>query len=614
MKKMIIGIAAAALLSSCQQVAGWFGTNDSKDSTGQQLNSESAHRAMVMRDESITRENAYSDLFLDSAALENYIKKENITGDMADKMRDFYLVRNHQFAWFTSEGLTEQARGLWSLYASEDKRDKNEPAAPIAERMDSLLTNDSIFFASADTASIAGRTATASANTHGATVKANKTSGTAKDTASATAGSSATDSASLATTRSAYFSASDTTLAQTELALTAQYVHMVSENKGPVTANNFLWLVPRKKMDAMQLADSLLNKQKDSSLWQGNAQYAALKQSLNLYYTAAQNSGWQTITTAAGLRKGTKSPAVTALKKRLAATGDYSASDTSNVFSDSLVTAIRSVQEQFGLRPTGQLNDSLVRELNVPAEQRVQQILVNMNRVLWMPQKNDSTEIMVNIPSLELAVYRDTTTLMKMPVIVGKEGTGTMAFRDQITQVVFSPYWNIPQSVVQREIKPEMNKDPNYLKKRNMEIVKQDDSLPQIRQLPGKENALGRVKFMFPNSFDIYLHDTPNRDLFAQKNRALSHGCIRVAQPDSLARFLLRDQPDWTPQKIAQAMNSGKEQKVDVKTPTPVVITYYTAWTDKKGKLNFRKDVYGYDQRTAEKMFTNTTLPTASPA
>ncbi|HET7898782.1 MAG TPA: L,D-transpeptidase family protein, partial [Flavisolibacter sp.] len=316
----------------------------------------------------------------------------------------------------------------------------------------------------------------------------------------------------------------------------------------------------------------------------------------------------------AGLHKGAKSPAVTALKKRLAATGDYPTVDTSNLFTDSLATAIRQVQEQFGLKATGQVTDSLVNELNVPAEQRVQQILVNMNRVLWMPQTSDSTGIMVNIPSQELTVYRDTATVMRLPVIVGKEGTGTMAFHDQITQVVFSPYWNIPESVVQREIKPAMDKDPHYLEKNHMEIVKQDDSLPQIRQLPGEDNALGRVKFLFPNSFDIYLHDTPNRSLFAQKNRALSHGCIRVAHPASLAHYILRDQTEWTPQKIETAMNSGKEQKVEVKNPVPVAITYYTAWINPAGKLNFRKDVYGYDQKTAEKMFTTPAVPDGKKA
>lgn len=552
---MIIGMAAVAALSSCQQVAGWFGTNNSKDSTQTTMTSESSNKAKVMRDESITKDNAYSDLFLDSAALENYIKKENLPAGRADRMRDFYLVRNNQYAWFSSDGITEQGRGLWSLSAAENKKDKKAPAASIEQKMDSLIADDS--------------------------------------------------------TR---FSPTDTSLVQTELALTAQYVELASASNSIVTADNYLWLVPRKKVDAAQLADSLLNKQKDSALGQNNPQYTALKQSLNLYYTAAKNGGWPTITAATGLHKGSQSPSVTALKKRLAATGDYPAGDTSNVFTDSLATAIKAVQEQYGFQPTGKLTDSLVKELNIPAAQRMQQILVNMNRVLWMPQKQDSSEIAINIPSLELVVYRDTATVMHMPVIVGKEGTGTMAFRDQISEVVFSPYWNIPSSIVKREIKPEMDKDPDYLKKKNMEIVKQNDSLPQIRQLPGKENALGRVKFLFPNSFDIYLHDTPNKDLFAQKNRALSHGCIRVAKPDSLAHYVLRDQPEWTPEKISAAMNGDKEQRVTVKNPVPVVITYYTAWMDKKGKLNFRKDVYGYDQKTAAKMFTNTILPAASPA
>ncbi|HUC82748.1 MAG TPA: L,D-transpeptidase family protein, partial [Flavisolibacter sp.] len=403
------------------------------------------------------------------------------------------------------------------------------------------------------------------------------------------------------------FDNSDPTLVQTELALTHQLVQLAAENKGVVTEVNFYWLVPRKKMDALQLADSLLNRQADSALWRANRQYTALKNSLRLYYEAAKNKSWDSLALTGRLTKGSKSPTVTALKKRLAATSDYPAGDTSNIFSDSLVMAIKAVQEQYGFAPTGQLTDSLIHELNIPAQERVQQILVNMSRALWMPQQPDSTRIMVNIPSLQLYVYSDSGKVLQMPVIVGKEGTGTMAFSDEITKIVFNPYWNIPQSIVENEIKPAMEKDPAYLKKRNMEIVKQNGGLPQIRQLPGKDNALGRVKFLFPNSFDIYLHDTPHKDLFAQQNRALSHGCIRVAKPDSLAMFILRGQPEWTPEKIAAAMNSGKEQTVEVKNPVPVAITYHTAFVDERGKLNFRKDVYGYDQKTGARMFSNQT-------
>jgi murein L,D-transpeptidase YcbB/YkuD len=227
---------------------------------------------------------------------------------------------------------------------------------------------------------------------------------------------------------------------------------------------------------------------------------------------------------------------------------------------------------------------------------------------------NDSSYILVNIPSQELVVYNDTAVRMTMPVIVGKEGAGTMAFSDQITSVVFSPYWNIPQSIVENEIRPALKNDPAYLKKRNMELVKQEGDYMEVRQLPGQDNSLGQVKFLFPNSFDIYLHDTPHKEQFAQQNRALSHGCIRVAKPDSLAQYVLQDQPEWTPERIKAAMNSGQEQTVAVKRPVPVSLTYYTAWTGANGKLHFRKDIYGYDKKTAAHLFTNRTATVANPA
>lgn len=564
MKKTLIGLAAISLLGSCTQTQGWFGSNKSTDST-QSIQSESSYKAKLTRDESITKENAYSDLFLDSATLENFIQQKHISADNADRMRAFYWVRNNEFAWLTSGGLTEQARSLWGLSASEEMK-KDEPAAAIKTRMDSLLTNDSLIQHATDT------------------LLRSDPSEAGLATATAT---------------------KDSLLMGTELALTAQLVQLAAEKNSAITEDNFYLLVPRKKMDAIQLADSLLHKTGDSSLGQNNPQYTALKKSLQVYYSAANSGGWQTIPATKGLKKGAKSPAVVLLKKRLVKSGDYAVSDTSNVFNDSLVTAIKNVQEQYGFKPTGLLNDSLVNDLNVPAQERVQQILVNLNRALWMKPLTDSTQISVNIPSLQLVAYSDSGKAMQLPVIVGKEGAGTMAFSGKISEVVFSPYWNIPQSIVQNEIKPAMKADPNYLQKHHMEIVKQDDSLPRIRQLPGKDNALGQVKFLFPNSFDIYLHDTPNKEQFAQQNRALSHGCIRVAHPDSLAHFVLQNQSEWTPEKIKTAMNSGKEQTVDVKNPVPVSITYYTAWIDKNGRMNFRKDLYGYDKKTEAQLFGN---------
>jgi len=543
MKKMLIGIAALAVLNSCTQVAGWFGKN-SDSTSGKHLDSSSY--AAYGRDMSITEANAYSDLFLDSNAVESFIQKEKLNDSSATAMRNFYRVRNYQYAWFTSDGPTEQARGLWSLYASEGDSTSKDPANDIKKRMDTLLQHDSI------------------------TVAKN-----------------------------------DSSFVQTELTLTQQLIQYSSENPQHINKEAIYYLVPAKKMDAMDYADSILNRQKDSSLYAGNKGYNLLKQQLANYYSIAKNGGWGTIAANAKLRKGTKSPEVVSLKKRLQLSKDYNGTDTTNVFSDSLETAVKSFQQRNGLKPTGIVNDSMINILNVPVEQRIQQVIVNMNRTLWMPQQNDSNRIEVNIPSQMLVAYADSGKAFEMPVIVGKEGSGTVMFSSEINQIVFNPTWNIPESIVKNEMMPKMKSDATYLKKHNIEIVKQNDSIPVLRQLPGKDNPLGKVKFLFPNTHDIYLHDTPNKELFAKNDRTISHGCIRVADAAKLAQYLLQGQSDWTTQKINTAMNSGKEQTVDLKSKKPVNITYLTAWVDENGMMNFRPDVYNHDKDAIEKMFAS---------
>ena len=538
MKQMMIAIAAACLLSSCTQVAGWFGSNDDSTNTA----SDSSAYAAWARDESITEANAYSDLFLDSAAIENYVQKEKLSDSAAKALRNFYLLRNYQYAWFTSSGLTEQARGVWNLYAEDSAHTDKK----LKEHVDSLVQNDSLTIVKGDSSFV-----------------------------------------------------------QTELALTKELVQFAQEHtNGLITSSNFYYLVPAKKQDPLQLADSILNKEKDSVQYANNKAYSLLKQQLSIYYKAAKDSGWKEISMRSEkLSKGSTSPVVLEIKKRLQATSDYTTSDTSSLYNDSLVAAIKDYQQRNGLAATGIVNDSLVANLNVPAEERVQQILVNMNRMLWMQPMQDSNRIVVNIPSLMLYAYEDSGKVFQMPVIVGKEGTSTMMFTGDIDQIVFNPVWHVPQSIVKNDIMPKIKTDPSYLKKNNMEITGRNDSIPEIRQLSGKNNALGQVKFLFPNSYDIYLHDTPDKTLFAKKDRALSHGCIRVADAQKLAQYLLRDQKEWTPEKINSVIKADKEQSVTVKNPEPVYITYNTAWVDENGKLNFRNDIYGHDKETMERMF-----------
>lgn len=280
--------------------------------------------------------------------------------------------------------------------------------------------------------------------------------------------------------------------------------------------------------------------------------------------------------------------------------------DTSEFFTDTLDTGIKYFQTRHGFTPNGVISESLLKELNVPALTRVEQLLINLERMRWMPSQPDGNLILVNIPEFVLHVFEGRKKAFDMAVVVGKEGHNTMMFTGNLSQVVFSPYWNIPQSIVEKEILPAMNRNPNYLASQNMEVTGESDGLPEIRQLPGGKNSLGKVKFLFPNSFNIYFHDTPAKSLFQQDKRAYSHGCIRLSEPDKMAEYLLRHQPEWTPSRIREAMNSGNEKFVKLKDPVPVFITYYTAWVDENGLLNFREDIYKRDLSLTKKMFTNT--------
>jgi L,D-transpeptidase YcbB len=550
MKKMyLILMATSVACYSCNN----FDFQNTEDSTSNANN-------VIVRDVSITAENAYSDLFLDSSAVENYIATNNITDTAATHIRNFYAVRNYQFAWFTSEGFTEEGLSVYNIYNKSRENVKNNEKT--LEKIDSLITQDSL-----------------------------------------------------------RVTPTDSSYVKTELALTNTFLQhkdqfMISNNR-----NHIYYLIPFKKMDPLQLADSLSKNQTaqspgDSASLNNMSAYNNMQVQLQKYVSVARNGGWQPIPAdIKSARKGSSSPSIALLKKRLQLTGDFIENDTTQVFSDTLQMAIKDFQKRNGLKDDGLLSDTLLTILNVPAEQRLQQILLNMNRMQWLDKDVAENRVVVNIPEYKLYAYENGNQAFEMQVVVGKEGSNTVMFNSNINQVVFSPYWNLPHSIVRDEIVPNMKKNPNYLKSRNMEIVNNssNDSVPQVRQLPGNQNSLGKVKFLFPNRYDIYLHDTPAKDLFQKDQRAFSHGCVRVEDAEKLAQYLLKDQPDWTPEKIKQAMNSNSEQQVQVKNPVAVSITYLTAWVDANGKMNFRKDLYGHDQQTARRMFTNPSLA-ATPA
>jgi murein L,D-transpeptidase YcbB/YkuD len=538
------------LFSACQNHSSSLGTA-SADSDSESDNTPGAQKKMSKRDFSINRENAYSDLFLDSTAMENFISEKKLADSVARRMRSFYNTRNYQFAWFSSDGLTEQALAFWNLhdYVTTYDDDTLLRDKALQKRMDGLVAEDALAV-----------------------------------------------------------NASDKSYQNTELTLTQHFIQYVLNNyeKGYVKRKEMERFIPQKKVDPMMMADSLLNKKhKDDKYFENvNKPYKLLKDQLTNYYAIAKQGGWPQITTSKkSFKKGVSDPAIAVIKKRLQITGDMPAGDSTSIFTDTLENGVRNFQVRMGYKPDGVITTQLIRDMNVSATTRVEQILMNMGRMRWMPEASSGQLILVNIPEFVLHVYEGKNKAFDMNVVVGKEGHNTMMFSGDLNQIVFSPYWNVPPSIVKKEILPKMSANHNYLSSQNMEQTGTEGGLPVIRQLPGEKNSLGRVKFLFPNSFNIYFHDTPAKSLFSQDKRAYSHGCIRLSEPEKMADYLLRDNSEWPTEKINDAMNSGHEQSVKLKKAVPVIITYYTAWVDDNGQLNFRDDIYTHDKKLGSKMF-----------
>jgi L,D-transpeptidase YcbB len=288
----------------------------------------------------------------------------------------------------------------------------------------------------------------------------------------------------------------------------------------------------------------------------------------------------------------------------------------SNLYQGALVDGVKSYQTRHGLKPDGRLDQQTLKQLNTPVSQRVDQLRLTLERWRWLPDRFNEPRIVVNIPEFRLRAYDDSgNPSLSMDVIVGKAfHHKTPVFEKDMRFVVFRPYWNVPPSIQRSEIVPAIQKDRDYISKKGFEVVTPagqvvtsgaitDEVLAQlragkleVRQKPGTTNALGLVKLMFPNEYNVYLHSTPAPQLFSQTRRDFSHGCIRVEHPADLAAWVLRDKPDWNVQRAQTAMQSGKDnEQVNLTKPIPVLILYATAIVDPNGEVHFFDDVYGYD-------------------
>ena len=296
------------------------------------------------------------------------------------------------------------------------------------------------------------------------------------------------------------------------------------------------------------------------------------------------------------------------LRQRLTRSGDLKGGD--------LTAAVRSFQNLHAIKETGVLDAATRLALNVPIEERISQLRVNLERWRWAPDTFGANYFIVNIPQFLLTAVEDHKPVMDIRVVVGKPEHTTPVFSSEMETVVFSPYWNIPDSIAKGETTPAIGRDRNYLAKNNIEVVRVSNNSTEVidasrvnwddpkalrglafRQRPGANNSLGQVAFLFPNAFEVYLHDTPADALFSKQSRAFSHGCVRVEEPEKLAYYVLRDDKEWNVARMNAAMHAGVERHVRLPAKIPVHLVYFTAWVDEAGGLHFQPDIYGYDKK-----------------
>lgn len=433
-----------------------------------------------------------------------------------------------------------------------------------------------------------------------------------------------------------------------DVGLTASYFNFASDlyrgRVNPQDQNGITWNVKENKIKLNKALQTILRERESTYPYYEfealHAGYTKLRDKLQEYRELEKNGGWTKVELGKkkALQKGDTAQAVLALRQRLNPDQKYNPADKSLLlYDDKLEQQVKHFQMLHGLEQDGIVGGNTLKTMNVPVSDRIRQIMINMERWRWIPKrmvpkKLDQKYIWVNIPEYKLYIYEDPNNdpeaerkyqkTMEMRVIVGKTMHSTPIFSDKLEYVVMAPYWNVPNSIVEKEIKPHMLSNSNWLATQNMEIVtKEKDPKPvspysidwsgvteqnfpyMVRQKPGPKNSLGSIKFLFPNEYAVYLHDTPADALFSQTERDFSHGCVRVEKPVNLASYLLQDMPEWDEQHIRNTMNGGEETWVTLPKQVQVYLVYFTSWVDENGEINFREDLYGHDKQLEKEYF-----------
>lgn len=357
--------------------------------------------------------------------------------------------------------------------------------------------------------------------------------------------------------------------------------------------------------------------------------YGRLKAALAHYRALAEDGGWDPIADGPTLKPGMTDSRVGPLRRRLRLWGDLAdnaeasrSGGDPNTYDDALADAVKRMQYRHGLAQDGAVGPRTLAALNVPIESRIEQIMLNLERRRWMPDDLGQRYVFVNLADFNLKVVDEPRTIFESRVIVGKPYHRSPVFSESMKYIVINPYWNVPPSIARNEMLPKIKKDITYLSSNNYRLFSDWSSGARVvdpanvdwsavtarnfhykvRQEPGDQNALGRIKFMLPNRFNVYLHDTPAKSLFDKPERSFSHGCIRVQRPHELAELVLADQPEWSRERIDQTIASGEHTIVPLSAPLPVHVAYITAWANKDGTVHFRRDIYRRDAQLAESL------------
>lgn len=521
-------------------------------------------RRSLLPDSSIYSSQDFADILLDSNVVNNFFSTVSAEDTVREEVKEFYARRSYQSAWFNKDGISNAAQNFHSQ-----------------------LKNYTYDFADSSFQNVELDNLIASAESD------------EKD-----------------------FLKRKAEVQRLELLLTTTFFNYAIKAYGGITKNplDLEWFIPRKKKNYQSLLDSLVSIDKGVKVREPvNIYYIRLKEKLRAYRNIERKGGWpKVITSKKQLVVGDRDSSILTAKQNLFITGDFSIRDTSMTFTDSLSNAVIRFQKRMGLKPNGKIDATTLKEMNQPVELRINQIMLNMERLRWVPEELEKDHLLINIPEYILHVFEGGKQVWQMNVVVGKTASQTTIFKGSLSQIVLNPYWNIPQSIIRNEILPQLKRGTGYLARNNMEVLSGNKvinpssidwnaytkNVPYtIRQKPGDKNSLGKMKFLFPNSYNIYLHDTPSKGHFGDSKRAFSHGCIRLSDPKRLALYLLRNNSEWNEGKVTEVLTTDKETGIKVSPGIPVYIVYFTSWVDSTGQINFRNDLYGLDARLSAEIF-----------